>query len=446
MNSGLLNNTDLASLGVEAGLVVVLLLLIFWMALKLLRNSLVFIPNTSYGIVERKWGRSRGDSRFAPMALGSGAGFLPEVLSGGWHVLTPFKYIVHKRERITVDGIAYLMARVGAPLAEGQALAEWPAGVATDDARGFLAKGGQRGPQRRILRSGTYAPNLALFCVITEGKIHSHGSGNAEDDRQMHALLADRRAFDPVVITDDTIGIVTVQDGPALQHGEIVAPSVGTDPADTATFHNSFQDTSKFLAAGGRRGRQEAVLVDGTYYINRLFATVETKPKTKVEIGTVAVVNSYVGAENREALTAEQRPGPHGAARQPRHLGISVRARQVPAEPLRDGGHGRADDQLSATLDQRHLRRAELRRGPARDPRHHRRRVRDPAAAVHRGAHLADERAARDPALLQRAAPGHADAGPVRQRLFQGRRAVAHAAGVRAGPPDRAVGGAGHDA
>lgn len=37
------------------------------------------------------------------------------------------------------------------------------------------------------------------------------------------------------------------------------------------------------------------MLVDGTYYINRLFATVELIPKTIVPVGSVGVVVSYVG-------------------------------------------------------------------------------------------------------------------------------------------------------
>ncbi len=303
-----LNGVDGLTIGEWVAIALVALAALYLVA-KVLLDSIVFIQNTSYGIVERKWGSSRDGNRFAPMALGNGAGFLPEVLGGGFHLLKPFAYRVHRHDRITVDGIAYLVARVGRALDEGQALGEWPAGVAVDDARGFLEKGGQRGPQRRILRSGTYAPNLALFCVVTDRHIHTMALGNSEDDKQLQQGLAKQQAFDPVVIRDDTIGIVTVQDGPALQHGEIVAPTVGTNPADPLTFHNSFQDTTRFLAAGGRRGRQEQVLVDGTYYVNRLFATVETKPKTKVEIGTVAVVNSYVGAENPEALTADNGRG-----------------------------------------------------------------------------------------------------------------------------------------
>ena len=35
--------------------------------------------------------------------------------------------------------------------------------------------------------------------------------------------------------------------------------------------------------------------MEGTYYVNRLFATVEMVPKTVIEVGTVGVVVSYTG-------------------------------------------------------------------------------------------------------------------------------------------------------
>ncbi|MEI9983610.1 MAG: hypothetical protein WDN69_10655 [Aliidongia sp.] len=37
------------------------------------------------------------------------------------------------------------------------------------------------------------------------------------------------------------------------------------------------------------------MLVEGTYYVNRLFATVELLPKTIIELGKVGVVISYTG-------------------------------------------------------------------------------------------------------------------------------------------------------
>src|SRR5271165_1927248 len=105
------------------------------------------------------------------------------------------------------------------------------------------------------------------------------------------------------------VGITTVHDGPSLAQGEIIAPVVGEDPADHDTYHNNFQDPERFLAAGGRRGRQLQVLVEGTYYINRLFATVESIAKTVVDVGTVGVVVSYTGALGIDTSGAEYKHG-----------------------------------------------------------------------------------------------------------------------------------------
>ena len=80
---------------------------------------------------------------------------------------------------------------------------------------------------------------------------------------------------------------------------EIIAPTVGSD-ADEPNFHNNFQDPEAFLRAGGRRGRQYQALTDGTYFINRWFATVEMIPKTVVPIGYVGVVVSYVGRHGQD--------------------------------------------------------------------------------------------------------------------------------------------------
>jgi uncharacterized membrane protein YqiK len=97
----------------------------------------------------------------------------------------------------------------------------------------------------------------------------------------------------------DTIGIVTVHDGPALPAGEIIAPAVGTQ-AEADDYHNNYQDPEAFLKAGGRRGRQYLPLTDGTWFINRWFATVELIPKTVVPIGYVGVVVSYYGRTGRD--------------------------------------------------------------------------------------------------------------------------------------------------
>jgi len=126
---------------------------------------------------------------------------------------------------------------------------------------------------------------------------------------QMRSLLDERAAFKPVVIKEvigehasDQLAIVTVQDGPALARDELLAPDVGDG-------HNSFQEPEQFLLAGGRRGRQERVLVEGTFYINRLFATVEFIAKTIIPVGFVGVVVSYIGRRGEDTSGAEYSHG-----------------------------------------------------------------------------------------------------------------------------------------
>jgi len=128
---------------------------------------------------------------------------------------------------------------------------------------------------------------------------------------QMQDLIAKRGGFEAVVIKDslDQIGIVTVHDGPALTADHIIAPEVGTDQAQATSFHNSFQDPEKFIAAGGRRGRQLQVLVEGSYYINRLFATVEMVAKTLIDVGHVGVVISYTGSDTADTSGEDYRHG-----------------------------------------------------------------------------------------------------------------------------------------
>mgnify|MGYP007120770252 CR=1 FL=1 len=134
------------------------------------------------------------------------------------------------------------------------------------------------------------------------------GSDMAE---AMAQTIGERGGFSPVVIkgADDLIGVVTVHDGASLPQGQIIAPVVGDDPTQLRTYHNNFQDPEAFLAAGGLRGRQLQVLVEGTYYINRLFATVELIAKTIVEVGHVGVVVSYTGAHGADLSGTEYKHG-----------------------------------------------------------------------------------------------------------------------------------------
>jgi uncharacterized membrane protein YqiK len=294
---------------------VVSLSLVLWIVFGLFALTVIlltfrYIPNDRVGIVEKLWSPSGSVSR-GIIALNGEAGFQPALLRGGWHVLMPFQYRLHKMPLVTIPQgkIGYVFARDGVPLEPTQTLASNVAAHDFQDVAAFMHADGQRGPQRKILREGTYAFNTAQFVVITNERVHFLPLDPTEADtfKRMAALIADRGGFEPVVIKDaaDAIGIVTVHDGPSLPDGQIIAPTVGDDAATPELYHNNFQDPEKFLLAGGLRGRQLQTLVEGTYYVNRLFATVEMIPKTVIEVGNVGVVVSYTGEAGVD-LTGDQ--------------------------------------------------------------------------------------------------------------------------------------------
>lgn len=272
--------------------------------------GLRYISNDRIGIVEKNW-TFKGSVEKGLIALEGEAGFQPGVLRGGLHWLMPLQYTVHVEPLVTVPQgkLGYVFARDGRMLEAGQTLGSNLEASDFEDAAAFLRAGGQRGPQRKVLREGTYAINLAQFVVIAEDRLYFLPLNHEEDKTfvGMARVIAEREGFSPVVMGEaDRIGVVTVHDGPALRDGEIIAPVVGASPETT---HDSFQAPEKFLAAGGRRGRQFQVLVEGTYFINRLFATVEQLPKTVVEVGTVGVVVSYTGEAGADLSGADYKHG-----------------------------------------------------------------------------------------------------------------------------------------
>jgi uncharacterized membrane protein YqiK len=296
--------------------------------------GIVYIPHTQVGIIEKIWS-SKGSLREGQIIARNGeAGYQARFLRGGIHFgLYPWQYRIHKEPLVAVaEGkMAYVYARDGVPLEPIQTLGRTVDSNHFQDAMRFLEAHGQRGRQRGILREGVYAINLAQFVVITEERVFS-GPVRESADRyeSWKAQLASMRAFDPVVIGTgvggqshfragvtetsaseagsppsltaatpdfnpnvDTIGVVSIQDGPTIGSGEIIAPEArAIDGKD----HNYFQDPEAFLQLGGKRGKQLQVLTDGTFFINRWFGTVEIKAKTLIPIGYVGVVVSYHGA------------------------------------------------------------------------------------------------------------------------------------------------------
>jgi uncharacterized membrane protein YqiK len=278
-----------------------------------------YIPNNRVGIVEKLWSFKGSVPAGGILAQHGEAGIAANVLRGGIHFgIWRWQYRIHRVPLVTIPQgkLAYVYARDGEPLSASQTLGRVIESNNFQDAKAFLAGGtigGQRGRQRAILREGVYAINLALFVVITEDFVYQlevQGKRESEKLSDWQKELAVVNGFDPIVIgapmqaTDalkpeqtimvDSIGIVTIHDGPSLSPGEIIAPSVGADSAEQH-YHNNFQDPEAFIRAGGKRGRQYVPLTDGTYFINRWFASIQMMPKTIVPIGYVGVVVSYYG-------------------------------------------------------------------------------------------------------------------------------------------------------
>jgi uncharacterized membrane protein YqiK len=328
--------------------------------------GLRYIPNSRVGIVEKLWSAKGSVEEGRIIALNEEAGYHVDLKRGGFHLgFWRWQYRIHKVALVTVPQgkMGYVYARDGQPLQPSQTLGRVVPCNYFQDARAFLGESitedatqvGQRGRQRAILREGVYAINLALFVVITEDVVYRL---NLQGQRELETLMNWQKelrhvdGFSPVVIgalsrqeteeagerepgerrprarparaipatevkdpfeaegalAQDNIGIVTIQDGPSLSSGEIIAPAVGNDRNDP-NYHNNYQDPEAFLRSGGRRGRQYDPLTDGTYFLNRWFATVEIIPKTLVPIGHVGVVVSYFGRAGRDTSGQSFRHG-----------------------------------------------------------------------------------------------------------------------------------------
>ena len=291
-------------MGILGGLLVVLLL-----AKSLL--GIVVIGELEVGIVAKKFARtSLGAGRL--IALEGEAGLQADTLAPGWHFfLWPWQYAVTK-EPVTVvpqGEIGLVVANGGAVIPPSHILGRVVACDDYQDARAFLTQGGEKGRQLGILTAGTYRINTALFTVITRRNAESLGMNPNE--------LGVYR------VVPDAVGIVTTLDGVPIEAGEIAGPVIAK--------HDNFQDAQRFLAAGGRRGLQEQVLLSGAWNLNPWFCRVEQVPMTEIPIGHVGVVISFVG---RPAQDISGIDFTHGNLVEVGHKGIWVTPLYPGRQPL----------------------------------------------------------------------------------------------------------------
>src|SRR5471032_2399450 len=187
---------------------VVVLILIIAVLIKF-SGIIKYIPNDRVGVIEKLWSSS-GSVQNGLLALNGEAGLQPDLKRGGFHFFAPFQFRVHIHPMVSVTQgkIGYVFARDGMDLPAGQTLAGNAQVHDFLDVRAFLAGGGQKGPQRKILREGTHIINPALFVVMTEEATYSLTMNTIEREyyQKMRELLDLRRGFSPLVIkgTEDS--------------------------------------------------------------------------------------------------------------------------------------------------------------------------------------------------------------------------------------------------
>ena len=246
--------------------VIPILLVVFFWKFFLRLFGIWLIPEDSIGVVEKKFvlfGKNKALPDGRIVALQGEAGLQADTLPPGLKFfLWPwqFRVTIVTFTVIPQGKVGIVEANDGNAIPAGRILAGKVECDTFQDARKFLANGGERGTQIAIMPPGVYRVNTQLFAV---------------------------ELVNAVSIPDNTVGVVTTKEGRSLETGEIAGKKIAG--------HNSFQDGHGFVEGGGFKGQQEEVILAGTYYLNPRFVAVESVPMTAVPIGHVGVVVSYVG-------------------------------------------------------------------------------------------------------------------------------------------------------
>ncbi len=97
------------------------------------------------------------------------------------------------------------------------------------------------------------------------------------------------------IIPEGKIGLVLSNDGAELPTGNILARKVDCD---------NFQDAQKFLENGGQKGRQTAVITNGTYRINTFAFTITVADITSISENMLGIVTALDGEPIRPGQIA----------------------------------------------------------------------------------------------------------------------------------------------
>src|SRR5580698_7822103 len=202
-----------------AALLVVFLLIV--------RSGFVLIHERQVGVVVKRFaGTSLPPGRL--IALAGEAGIQADTLAPGLHFgYWPWQYRILKMPVTVVPQgeIALVLAADGDAIPAGRILGKIVDCDNFQNARKFLANGGEKGRQLGILTAGTYRINTALFTVITSTTAPNHGMSAAQ--------------LELTRVNNDMVGIVTTLDGQAIEAGEIAGTTIAA--------HENFQNVQAFL-------------------------------------------------------------------------------------------------------------------------------------------------------------------------------------------------------
>ena len=227
--------------------------------------GVIIVPDDSVGVMTKKFvllGKNRRLPAGRIIALNNEAGYQADTLPPGLHLgLWPWQYQVDLVKFFTVPPgkVGCVEACDGEPLPSGRIVAQLVSCDSFQDARAFLQNKGQRGPQMGVIPPGTYRINSLIFSVSLT---------------------------DAIVVPPGQIGVIEARDGKPLSGGRVIARHVDCD---------SFQDASAFMAGGGERGPQMAIIAPGTYRINPFLFSVQLADAVDIPDNKVGVVTTREG-------------------------------------------------------------------------------------------------------------------------------------------------------
>lgn len=331
---------------------------------KVKKHHFITIGTTQIGIVRAITGMPIPPDRFfaktvecnlfqdgeAFLRNGGEKGLQLATLPPGEYQINPHLFTVEIKDATMIDekSVGLVEAVAGKPCPVGRIFADPVECDAYQDADAFLRNGGQKGPQVHILGPGSYRINTALFKVekkpqtvipnghiglvtamdgrrvdegrLLGGRIEGHSNfengvkfiaNGGQKGHQLDVLMPGTYRINTMLfvinsvvpwvhVSADSVGIVTILEGrPIMEANKIAAEEV------SLAKHNNFQDAAAFLAAGGQKGLQIAVLRSGNYAINPWFASIDLVPMVEVKIGECAVVTSFVGDEGEDTTASD---------------------------------------------------------------------------------------------------------------------------------------------